>query len=121
MAATITSESKSEYLLITGNGELRSAEDLIEQAEAIYSEFTKHDHTKILIDQRETTFPTRFFSYLDLVDHYVTMPIMLIKIAVVIDPKNKEIGDFWETACNNRGYQYFAFTSYEEAERWIIE
>jgi hypothetical protein len=122
MPFTIDTQNKEEYLLVVSKGSIASADELVEHANQIYEEFLKHQQTKILIYQMATEFPSGLSSYLNLVNHYIdnfSIEIMSVRIAVVIQEKYKELGAFWETVCNNRGYQYHAFTSLEEAEDWL--
>jgi hypothetical protein len=47
--------------------------------------------------------------------------IRSLKLAVVVNPRYKEVGDFWETYCRNRGFGYKAFTSMEDAGAYIAQ
>jgi hypothetical protein len=38
-----------------------------------------------------------------------------------VNPIYKEVGNFWETYCRNRGFGYKAFTSMEEASAYIAQ
>ena len=71
-----------------------------------------------------TEFPSDLFSYYDLVQFYIEkLPseINEIKLACIISPEYSNIGKFWQTASNNRGFKYQAFTSVREAEEWLME
>jgi hypothetical protein len=122
MPFTISTQNNDDYLFVESQGNIESADELVAHANQIYEEFLKHHQTKVLIYQMETEFPPGLSSYLNLVNHYIdnfSIEIMSVRIAVVIQEKYKELGAFWETVCNNRGYQYHAFTSLEEAEDWL--
>ncbi len=123
MDIVITSQNKTEYLLIESKGHLLSKEDLFNHSHMIYEEIIKHAVEKILIYEPETHFPAGLSSYLDLVHHYINNfppEIRNLRIAVVTSHEYKEIAGFWETACVNRGYRYFAFTSFQDAHDWLI-
>jgi len=97
-------------------------EDLFVHADRAYQEILKFDKEKILIELIETTFPLSLFDYSDLVKHYMNnLPpeLKLLKIAVVISEVYKNIAEFWETVCNNKGFEFNAFTSLHEAEVWL--
>ncbi|HLA55916.1 MAG TPA: hypothetical protein VK623_07430 [Flavobacterium sp.] len=124
MDITLTAENKDEYLLIATTGNLETVEDLLMHADLIYQEFLKYGAKKVLLDLQETTFPKNLFSYLDLVNHYISdfsQELQSIKLAVVVTKEYENIGEFWETVCNNRGYEFFAFTSYEKAHDWLMK
>ena len=122
MAISITSEDKKEYLLIVSIGTLVTKEDLFKHAETIYAEIAKSKKQKILIEETETILPLSLFSYPDLVTYYqehLPFEIRFLKIAVITSEKYKSVGDFWETVCNNKGFQYFAFTDFQSAHNWL--
>ena len=61
---------------------------------------------------------------LELTKHYIdNFPpeIRLLKIAVVTSKEFKEVAETWESLCVSRGFRYNAFTSFEEAEDWLIK
>jgi hypothetical protein len=122
MSFTIDTQNNEDYLLLVSKGSIESADELLEHANRIYEEFMKHQQKKVLIYQTETEFPSGLSSYLNLVNHYIDhfpIEIMSVRIAIVIQEKYKELGGFWETVCNNRGYEYHAFTSLPAAEDWL--
>ena len=124
MNITISSVITDDYLLIRSVGDIENKDDLLKHADLAYREISKYDKQKILIDGIETRFPPDLFSYYKQVEYFSrSFPprIRLLKIAVVIAPVYAEIGKFWETLSVNRGFQYFAFTSLEEARLWLIK
>lgn len=123
MNITITTQNRADFLFVESKGVVESADDLVEHANLVYAEFLKHNPKKILIYQMETEFPPGLSSYLNLVNHYIdnfVPEILSVKVAVVIQEKFKEIGEFWETVCTNRGFHYHAFTSLDQAEQWLL-
>ncbi|MCW3092509.1 MAG: hypothetical protein JWP81_3578 [Ferruginibacter sp.] len=119
----VTSQNSEAYLLIDSKGVLQTKEDLFKHCQLIFDEIIKHAPQKVLINEPEMQFPPGLFSYFELVQHYIDdfpPEIADFKIAVVISEKFKEIGDFWETVCVNRGLQYFVFYSLEDATKWLL-
>jgi len=95
-----------------------------EHCKLLFDEVLKYNNKKVLIDEPGTRFPQNMFIYYDLVNYYVdNFPpeIRFLKIAVVIAEEFKEIGYFWETVCVNKGLQYFAFTSFQDAHDWLVK
>jgi hypothetical protein len=124
MNIIITSFNKPEYLLIESKGELSNKEDLVKHSEMIYEEVRKYGAKKALIDEPGTRLPVSLFSYYEAVEFYLNgLPpdIRSLKIAVVIAKEYKEMAGFWETVCVNRGLQYFAFTSFQDAHDWLVK
>ena len=85
----------------------------------------KHNTKKIIIDARKLKFPEDLLHQTILVDTYTAeLPdeIKQLKIAVVVDYKQKETVQFWETYGYNRGYQYYrAFYTMGDAEQFMID
>ena len=109
--------------MIESKGEILKKTDLFEHSRLIYEEIIKHDNNKILVNEPEMHFPQDLFSYLALVRHYIDEfppEIQLLKIAIVVSAQYQEIAKFWEIACQNRGFPYFTFTSFQEAHNWLI-
>ena len=124
MNITITTENRDDYLFVESKGEIFSADELIAQANLVYEEFQKYNPEKILIYEMEMDFPPGLSNYLNLVNHYIdnfSPDVKSVKVAVVLKEKYKDIGDFWETVCTNRGFLYHAFTDFDAAEKWLLE
>ena len=125
MNLQITSQNKTSHLLIVSKGVLSVKEDLFKQTELIYREIIKHKHSRILIEESQTSFPQSLFTYSDLVKFYQDFPpeARLLKIAIVIPATDtdRKIADFWEVACLNKGFDFRAFSSAKEAENWLIK
>ncbi|MGN6296116.1 MAG: hypothetical protein ACTHM7_04990 [Ginsengibacter sp.] len=105
MEITITSQSKSSYLLIETKAHIDTKEDLMEQSKLLYDEFEKYPFKKILIDERQTHLPDDIYAFFDLVKGYVedfTATIRDYKVAVVVAPQYKEMANTWETLCISR-------------------
>jgi len=123
MDLKITTENRQEYLYIECKGEVTSADELIEQSNRVYEEFLKHNPQKMLVYEMEMDFPSGLAAYLNLVNHYADNFVPEAKsaqVAVVLKEKYKDIGDFWETVCINRGYRYQTFTDFDRAEKWLL-
>lgn len=122
MEITITSQSKSSYLLIETKAHIDTKEDLMEQSKLLYDEFEKYPFKKILIDERQTHLPDDIYAFFDLVKGYVEdfpATISDYKVAVVVAPQYKQMADTWETLCISRKLNNCAFTSLKEATKWL--
>ncbi len=120
----VTSQNNTEYLLIRSVGSLKDEPDLFRHAKLVYDEFKKYNNKKIILDALATEFLFDLFSYYDLVQFYIEkLPpeIKELKLACIISHEYSNAGKFWQTASNNRGFQFQAFTSILEAGEWLIE
>jgi len=123
MNVEITTQQREEYLYVECKGAVTSADELIAQSNMVYEEFLKYNPEKILLYEMEMDFPSGLSAYLNLVNHYMdnfVPEVRSVKVAVVLQEKYKDIGDFWETVCLNRGFSYQAFTDFDQAEKWIL-
>lgn len=118
MNITLTSYPKEDYLLIESKGSIETMEELLAHSQLIWKEVDKHEFRKILVDEPETTMPLELTHYFDLVKNYVDnfpREIYDLKAAIVVSETHFEVISSWETLCQSRGLQYFAFTSLEDA------
>ncbi|MES2646346.1 MAG: hypothetical protein V4717_05690 [Bacteroidota bacterium] len=124
MSFTLSAQNKKEYLLVISKGIVSMTDGLIEHSTKIYQEIKKFGKEKILVDDTETRFPLSLFNYSDLVNHYVAnLPPETkdLKIAIVISDSFRSMADFWETICQNKGYQFRVFGDIQEAHNWLIK
>lgn len=118
MNVTLTSYPKGDYLLIESKGSIETMEELLAHSQMIWEEINTHEFRKILVDEPETVLPLDIILYFNLVKSYVdNFPpeIYDVKIAIVVSEAYFEMISSWETLCQSRGLQYFAFTSLEDA------
>ena len=123
MEITINSQSKKDYLLIETKATIETPEDLLEQSQIVYGEISKHDFKKVLVDERETNLLNSLIPYFDLVKNYVEKfppEIYDLKIATVVSEENKEVAASWEAICLSRNLNYHSFTSFQDAEKWLL-
>lgn len=124
MNFTISSENRPEYLLIESKGHVVSKADLVKHSQLIYEEISKYNNKKILIYEPEMHFPQDLFAYIALVHDYIdNFPpdIRLLKIAIVVSAEYESPAKFWALACQNRGFDYSAFTSIKEANACLVK
>ncbi len=123
MEISIISHEKKDHLLIVTIATLDTKEKLLVQSQRLYEEITKHGFKKIIIDERETILPNDLVPYFDLVKNYIDEfppEIRELKIATVVAEEYREFAATWETLCMSRGLNFNGFTSYDEAERWLL-
>ena len=114
MNVTLTSYPKEDYLLIESKGAIETMEELLAHSRMVWEEINKHNFRKVLVGEPETVLPLDLTLYFNLVKSYVdSFPpeIYDVKIAIVVAEAYFEVASSWETLCQSRGLQYFAFTS----------
>ena len=123
MSVIITSYPKRDYLLIESKGILQTAEELLTQSQMVHAEIIKYDYNKILVNEPETVLPLDLTPYFNLVKKYAESKqpeVRKVKIVVVVSEKYKEVVSSWETICHSMGFRFYLFTSFSEAEDFLL-
>jgi hypothetical protein len=123
MSVSISSRIEGDVLLIKTTGDIRG-KGLIELVKQMYGEISRHDCTRIILNHLELELPTGLIEYVNLekfLEEHLPFNIRFLKLASVVDPKYSEVGSFWETYCNNRGFSYKVFTSLEDASAYMAQ
>jgi len=123
MNFSITSQKKDGYLLIESKGIVENAEELIAHSRVVYDEIGKYSFDKILVSEPELHLPLDLVSHFNLVKNYTNefpAEIRKFKIVVVVADSYKEVAASWESICQSRGLQFFAFTSLQDAINCLI-
>jgi hypothetical protein len=123
MSAKISSRKEGNLLIIKTSGDIKET-GWSALAKQLYEEISRHGCTRIIIDHLGLEIPTRLIEYVNLEKFFAEkLPpeVRSLKLAVVVNPIYKEVGNFWETYCRNRGFGYKAFTSMEEASAYIAQ
>ena len=98
MDVALASKVEGDYLLTQVRGRIANLSELKQLTQRFYAEILKYGLTKILIDERDTTFPRSVEHSIELV-HYLSEDfpeeIRSWKIALVMDSHFKPIGDFF--------------------------
>lgn len=122
MPVNITSRQEKDYLLIKASGSIENVEELKDFSSRLYEEGVKYNTRNVVIDEMQMQLTTPIVHQSELINFYTqNLPpeIKLYRIAVAVDPKYREIADFWELYGTNRGYHWKGLTSLKEAINWI--
>jgi hypothetical protein len=124
MAVTISSHVEADYLVIEGEGSVGNFADNELASKLCYQEISKHDFQKALLDFRrvegEASIADMYGLASSLSGDY-PYELRRLKLAVVVDPKHKELSDFWQLCANNRGFGFQGFTDLESARAYLSE
>jgi hypothetical protein len=122
MSVELTVRSEENWLVIEGVGVIANAADEKSFASSCYEEIIKHGARRALVDLRKIDFRSSIFDQVDVVSHYnkeFDSQIRTVRITLVVDPKHKDLHDFWEVYANNRGYPWKVFTEMEAATAFL--
>ena len=114
-------ELKEEYLLVTSRGTRKDFSEVIEGTLKINEAAKAYGTKYVLADYREVNYEVPLADAFNLVKVYEKkLPKFSdIVISGVINESNLEIGKFWESVCQKRGYKYRVFTTFEKADKWL--
>jgi hypothetical protein len=124
MAVTISSHVEADYLVIEGEGSVGNLVDNKLASKLCYEEISKHDLQKVLLDFRRVEGGASITDMYGLASSYSSdypHELRRLKLAVVVDPKHKDLSDFWQLCANNRGYDFRGFTDVGSARSYLSE
>ena len=122
MDATISSELMPGYLLITGSGKVDALDEYRAMVRRYGEEIRKHGCRRILVDERRVAYGPSLLLQSDIVDFYesdLSPDAKHLHVAVVLDDKLLDLGEFWEHSSREAGYRYGAFSSIDEATGFL--
>lgn len=113
---------KGEYLLFVTTGTMKSADEIIENAELIESELTQNGLRRALLDQRgmvdeEDVLDATIVAESPVMERMATQGIRLACLSTV---DNLEINRAFETILQNRSVLFKAFIDEAEAVDWLL-
>ena len=124
MSKTILSDQRDDYLLIKSSGVIEDVEEYTSLTAEYYGEISRHGAKKTIIDERELEFPGDIYdqyAQAKYLDEELPFEIRFLKLAIVVDIKHKEAGEFWQDYCHNRGVPFRIFHSMEDAVAFMSE
>lgn len=122
MPVDISARQENDYVLIKASGIIENFEELKDFSTRLYGEGVKYETRKVVIDEMQLQLTNSVVHQFELINFYSqNLPswIKQYKIAVAVDPKYKELAEFWELYGSNRGFPWKGFTSLQEALNWI--
>jgi hypothetical protein len=123
MNATISSKTENDYLLIEASGRIDSLEEYKLLLRRYCDEIQKSGITKIIIVELNVQYSQSLKLQSDIVDSYEELPheMRYWKVACVVHSDLIETGKFWEFRSRQGGYNYKAFSSLEEANKFMSD
>lgn len=119
----ISFEQRENYLLITGHGERNDFISIVDSTKNIHDVVMGLENKYVLLDYSQVKFNIPQTNVFDIVRIYETkMPdLKQVVAAVVVSQLNSEIGVYWKTIAQQRGFNFRVFNNYSNAEKWLAE
>jgi hypothetical protein len=108
-------------VVILNSGELGN-EDFVAEANEGWRVMQKYQAFSCLVDDRNYNHPAKVTDLYYLPDLYESLGIeKKVKVALLFSLDNPVVGDFkfFETVCQNRGYNFRVFYDESEAKSWL--
>ena len=123
MAIQFSTEDRGEFFQIRSCGTEEHLEQSIAYTMAMYEAVLESKHTKVLLDERQLTNLDDIFDVYSLAETHETLRVARIieKVALLGNPKDRNILEFFEIVSRNRGLQVKVFYEPEPAETWLRE
>lgn len=114
-------EHKGNHLVITVRGERRDLNQVIQGTKNIQEAVDAYDCRYVLADYRELIFNVSLTHAYNIVKVYdFNLPQFKdIVMAGVINESSQELGQFWESIAQKRGYNFKIYRDIAEANDWL--
>jgi len=119
---SIKISEEKHYLKVVSQGERTEFSLVLQNAEKIHKSIQTSDKNLILLDYRLTIFKmphNEAFNLLKVFELKLT-EFKEVKMAVIINPRTQEIGSFWASICQKRGFDFKIFQEEQEAKDWLL-
>jgi hypothetical protein len=115
-------EKREKYLLITSEGERNEMTSVTQNTDKIYSIIQETTSNLILLDYRKVQFNISLPQTFNSIRYYEhKMPsLVTVFIAAVVKPNNMDLGKFWSDLARERGFRFYTFIDFDEAEKWLL-
>ncbi|MDY6970359.1 MAG: hypothetical protein SVR08_17135 [Spirochaetota bacterium] len=108
-------------VVILNSGEL-GYEDFVAEAKEGWRVMRQYQSFSCIVDDRNYSYPVKVTDLYSLPELYDSIGVdRKVKVALLFNPGNPVIGDFefFETVCQNRGYNFRVFYDESEAKSWL--
>lgn len=120
---TIKISEEKYYLKVVSQGDRSDFGVVLRNAEKIHNAIQASKKELILLDYTKTIFKmphNEAFNLLKVFELKLT-EFRKVKMAIIINPRTEEIGGFWASICQKRGFDFKIFQDSDEAEEWLLE
>ncbi|OIQ52085.1 hypothetical protein BerOc1_00557 [Pseudodesulfovibrio hydrargyri] len=111
---------KDGYIQLTSSGKIGSMEDLVELGRSMEDLANRLDCRRFLIDERSVVMAIEPLDLTAFAESRMDEPRTGMRVAVIYTPENLSRFHWIETFLQNRCIPYRQFSSFEEAEQWLM-
>lgn len=119
---TIKISEEKYFLKVVSQGDRSDFGVVLRNAEKIHDAIQASKKEFILLDYTQTIFKmphNEAFNLLKVFELKLT-DFRKVKMAIIINPRTEEIGGFWASICQKRGFDFKIFQDEKEAENWLL-
>jgi len=119
---TIKISEEKYFLKVVSQGDRSDFGVVLRNAEKIHDAIQASKKEFILLDYTQTIFKmphNEAFNLLKVFELKLT-DFRKVKMAIIINPRTDEIGGFWASICQKRGFDFKIFQDAKEAENWLL-
>ena len=120
MPYTYELQRKEGYALLIASGEIESVEDLVVLGQSMERLADKLDCWRFLIDERSVVMRIDPLDLTVFAENRIDEPRTGLRVAVIYTPENLIRFHWVETILQNRSIPYRQFSSFKEAEQWLM-
>lgn len=119
MAIEYEIQVQGDLLYVVASGFDENLEEVQAYGQAVIDACLEHQCRRILTDERRLRYELSTLETYELVKYYEKHTSMVVRVAIVCHPEYFEDAYFWETASQNRGLFFRAFSEMEKAREWL--
>lgn len=114
-------EIKEAYVHIKTKGIRNSLIDIVNGTARIYEIMKQNKKYYFLLDYRDVDFNVTRIEAFNIVRHFETHFPELSKacLAMVVNESSFEVVKYWETICQQRGFNNMVFRDTDKATKWL--
>lgn len=112
-------QKKDGYFLITASGSIESLEDFVQVTESMRENARQLNCRRFIVDERAVTKRIDPHDLTVFAEAKIDSPTRM-RVAVVYTPENLSKLRWMETIFHNRSLAYRQFSSFDEAEQWLM-
>lgn len=114
-------EVKEGYVHIKTHGARNNLIDIVNGTARIYQLMKEHEINYFLLDYRKVDFNVTRIEAFNIVRHFETHfpDLVQASLSMIVNEKSFDVVKYWETICQQRGFNNMVFVDMEEAACWI--
>lgn len=119
---TIKISEEKNYLKVISQGDRSEFGMILLNAEKIHAAIQSSKKELILLDYTKTIFKMPHNEAFNLLKVFELKlkEFRKVKMSIIINPRTQEIGSFWASICQKRGFDFKIFQDAKEAEDWLL-